>query len=421
LCLISGILVAARVNGAMLMSIVLIAVCSWLSGMWRPEAAFEEPRFDTMLSLDFSGWYDPSKRWTLATGSSVMLFVAVFDNVGVQYGLYSIAGLLKHGVVPGGWGLNVSAALGTIAGSLLGTGPLVIANESSAGILEGARTGLSAVVVSILFLFSAFSTPLLKAVPDLAAAVPLILIGSFMMEPSRSIAWDNLRVAIPSFFTIVLIPHAIHNGIFVGIMVDILFGFVATAPRWCGGTWVRCLGFGLIDPEGGLGPTTAGSRPGGVLAAAGRGGGSTSAAAAGSGAGGRPVVGSSRAASEPPRPNEKYPLAQYLYTRANNRPTTPHSWISSAIGLKDSEKIERVQELLHDLGPSDNLLQASATWDLALRGALEQYLEGMCDPSAGSALPPSRRKAPRQSGRAPAVDGRPPEARVRGSGRGEAR
>merc|ERR1740121_2735561 len=183
----------------------------------------------------------------LCTGTSVMLFVALFDVVGVQHGLYSIAGLVKHGVVPGGWGINVSAALGTIMGSLLGTGPLVIANESSAGILEGARTGLSAVVVSILFLFSTFITPLLKAVPDLAAAVPLILIGSFMMEPSRSIAWDNLRVAIPSFFTIVLIPHAIHNGILVGIMADILFGLVATAPAWLSGTWAKWCGVEEVE------------------------------------------------------------------------------------------------------------------------------------------------------------------------------
>lgn len=397
LILISSVLIAARLNGALMISIVMVAVGSWYFGMWAPPDDFcSLPPFTTILAMDFSCWYDQDKIGNLLLGTAVMLLVSVFDVVGVQYGLYSIAGLVKHGTVPGSWGLNVSAGLGTIMGSLLGVGPLVIANESSAGILEGARTGLSAVVVSILFFMSSFITPLLKAVPDLAAAVPLILIGSFMTEPSRTIAWDNMRVALPCFFAIVLIPHAIHNGIIVSVVVDILLGLVVR----CGETWSE------LDNT----PTASSVMP---LVTISR----VNAGAGGGGAGSQPAEGA-RASSEPPRQNER----SMLYAQKKNRLATPHSWIPNHIGLKDSEKVERVRELLHELGPADNLLSASETWEQALRRALEQYLEGMRQPAAVAVQPPSRRKNPARHGARPperhvsyVESGRPLDARARGS------
>eukprot|EP00932_Pfiesteria_piscicida_P016297 SRR837773.3229.p2 GENE.SRR837773.3229~~SRR837773.3229.p2 ORF type:complete len:245 (+),score=69.77 SRR837773.3229:83-736(+) len=109
-----------------------------------------------------------------------------------------------------------------MVGSMLGTSPVIIANESSAGIVEGARTGLMAVVVALLFLLSAFIAPLLSAVPHVATAVPLVLIGAFMMAPCRGIDWDNLRIAIPAFLTMTVVPftYSIHTGIIAGILMD---------------------------------------------------------------------------------------------------------------------------------------------------------------------------------------------------------
>jgi len=360
----------------------MVTVGSWCLGMWvpNPQGYFSEPRFDTFLGMDFHGWRDQNTLGTMLIGSSMMLFMAIFDTVGVQYGLYSIAGMLKHGIVPGGWGLNVSAALGTIAGALLGTGPLVVANASSAGIMEGARTGLSAVVVSVLFLLSAFVTPILHSIPDQAAALPLILIGSFMMEPSRSIAWDNLRVAIPSFVAIVLVPHAMHNGLLVSIFVDILFGLAATSQQWCSGAWLHWCGGVVEEAElvGELLPSSCGEPESRVAAA-------------------NPTLGrgpACRASSEPPVATWK----SSWNTKASKHLATPHSWISPTIGLKDTDKIDRVRELLQDLGPADNILQASHTWDSLLRRALEQYLEGVATKplgsSAGSTLPPQQQPPP---------------------------
>ncbi|CAK9032403.1 unnamed protein product, partial [Durusdinium trenchii] len=139
-----------------------------------------------------------------------------------RYGLMGIAGLLEDGNVPRSQSIFSSAALSTMCGAVLGTSPVIIANESSAGIIEGARTGLSATVVACLFVASAFLTPVLSSIPRVATSVPLVLIGAFMMAPCRGIDWDNLRAAIPSFLTITVVPftYSIHNGIIAGILMD---------------------------------------------------------------------------------------------------------------------------------------------------------------------------------------------------------
>jgi hypothetical protein len=155
-------------------------------------------------------------------GTVVLLFVSLFDIAGVMYGLFGMAKLLDNGAVPRSDQIFASAGFSTMVGALLGTSPVIIANESSAGIMEGAKTGLSAVVVAFLFFLSAFITPLLSAIPHVATAVPLVLIGVFMMAPCRGIDWDDLCVAIPSFLTITVVPftYSIHNGIITGILMD---------------------------------------------------------------------------------------------------------------------------------------------------------------------------------------------------------
>eukprot|EP00913_Durusdinium_trenchii_P004521 g4198.t1 len=148
----------------------------------------------------------------MVLGSLVLLFVALFDLAGVQYGLMGIAGLLEDGNVPR------TPKLGLLSESFIVFRLL----SSSAGIIEGARTGLSATVVACLFVASAFLTPVLSSIPRVATSVPLVLIGAFMMAPCRGIDWDNLRAAIPSFLTITVVPftYSIHNGIIAGILMD---------------------------------------------------------------------------------------------------------------------------------------------------------------------------------------------------------
>eukprot|EP00930_Biecheleria_cincta_P006199 TRINITY_DN107180_c0_g1_i1.p1 TRINITY_DN107180_c0_g1~~TRINITY_DN107180_c0_g1_i1.p1 ORF type:complete len:540 (+),score=102.22 TRINITY_DN107180_c0_g1_i1:53-1672(+) len=234
--LISAMLVS-HIHGALLIGILAMSICGWCTGLSAaPDGLLRLPTFDAAFILDFSCWVPASPKFaTMVMGSMVLLFVALFDLAGVQYGLMSMAGRLEDGEVPRSSAIFSSAAIGTMSGALLGTSPVIIANESSAGIVEGSRTGISALVVSALFFMSAFLAPLLSAIPRVATSVPLVLIGAFMMAPCQGIDWNNLRAAIPSFLTITVVPftYSIHNGIVAGILMDAFLSLISRAcpPR----------------------------------------------------------------------------------------------------------------------------------------------------------------------------------------------
>lgn len=237
--LISAMLVVGKVHGAFLIGIWAMAACSWVVGLEKPpQGLVELPRLDASFSISFAAWSPGhGKLPGMIVGTLVLLFVALFDLAGVQYGLMGIANLLVDGQVPRSTAIFTSAGIATMVGACLGTSPVIIANESSAGIVEGAKTGLMAVVVAVLFLLSAFIGPLLSAVPHVATAVPLVLIGAFMMAPCRGIDWNDLRVAIPAFLTMTVVPftYSIHTGIIAGILMDLFLAmcakpFEASAP-----------------------------------------------------------------------------------------------------------------------------------------------------------------------------------------------
>jgi xanthine/uracil/vitamin C permease (AzgA family) len=235
--LLVAVMSCQQVHGALLIGIFQISVCSWIMGICPPPEEFlVMPRFDFAMSVDFSAWSAGGSKLTgMLLGTAVLFFVALFDLAGVQYGLCSLANLLKDGVVPRSTEIFSSAALGTMSGALLGTSPLIIANESSAGIMEGARTGLSTIVVGFLFALSAFISPLLAAIPHLATAAPLVLIGAFMMGPIGGIDWDKLHIALPSFVTCTVVPftYSIHTGILAGILMDSVLQFMMWWQNGC--------------------------------------------------------------------------------------------------------------------------------------------------------------------------------------------
>ncbi|MEM7282960.1 MAG: NCS2 family permease, partial [Pseudomonadota bacterium] len=123
-----------------------------------------------------------------------------------------------------------SDAVGTTAGALLGTSPVTSYIESAAGVEEGGRTGLTAIVVGLLFLVALVFLPVIVAVPAAATAPALIVVGAMMMEGARSIDWKRIEYAVPSFLTIVGMPftYSIADGISLGIVsytfISVLIG-----------------------------------------------------------------------------------------------------------------------------------------------------------------------------------------------------
>jgi len=149
------------------------------------------------------------------------LFVDVFDTLGTLIGCASKAEMLdKDGQLPGIKGALLADAIGTTVGAIFGTSTITTFGESASGIAEGGKTGLTAIVVGILFLVALFFSPLFLAIPSFATAPALIVVGFFMMQQVAKIDWSDMLTAIPVFICIIAMAftYSISEGIAFGIM-----------------------------------------------------------------------------------------------------------------------------------------------------------------------------------------------------------
>jgi AGZA family xanthine/uracil permease-like MFS transporter len=158
------------------------------------------------------------------------LFVDIFDTAGSLLGVGRLAGFVDgSGRLPGSDRAFMADASGTVAGSLLGTSTVTTYIESAAGVQEGGRTGLTAVVTALCFLAALFLTPLFVAVPAVATAPALIVVGSMMMVGAVDVDWRKLQEGLPAFLTIVGMPftYSIANGICFGILSYVAIKVIA--------------------------------------------------------------------------------------------------------------------------------------------------------------------------------------------------
>src|SRR5262245_3197732 len=148
-------------------------------------------------------------------------FVDLFDNIGTLIGVSRKAGLLNEkGQLPRIGKALFADSLGTMFGALMGTSTVTSYVESAAGVSEGGRTGLTALVVSGLFLLAIVLAPMVGLIPPQATAPALILVGTLMMSEVVRIRFDDLTDAIPAFLTITMMPltYSIAQGLAFGFM-----------------------------------------------------------------------------------------------------------------------------------------------------------------------------------------------------------
>lgn len=151
----------------------------------------------------------------------VFLFVDLFDNIGTLVAVTDRAGLIADDhTIPRLDRIFFADATATVVGSLAGTSTVTSYIESSAGVAAGGRTGVTAITTGVLFLLAIFIAPVVGAIPDFATAPALILVGALMVSGAARIDWEEPRVAIPSFLTIVTIPltYSIATGLSFGII-----------------------------------------------------------------------------------------------------------------------------------------------------------------------------------------------------------
>jgi len=175
------------------------------------------------LHMDFVGLFNVGAIGVIFA----FLMVDFFDTLGTVTGLSAKVGDLdEKGNIPEKplTRMLLTDAIGTTFGALLGTSTVTTYIESAAGVEEGGRTGLTSVVVALLFTIGLFITPIVALVPSAATAPALILVGLFMLSNMRFVNFEDYTEYIPAFVTLVTMPftYSISNGIGAGIITYVI-------------------------------------------------------------------------------------------------------------------------------------------------------------------------------------------------------
>lgn len=230
---ITGILLARNVKGAMLIGIfatTLIGIPMGVVTIPQGFAPFSAPPSlaPTFMQMDFPGLMKATGAtdfWSILIAIVTLIisfsFVDIFDTIGTLVGTGTKAGMLdKNGKVIRIDKALISDSVATSVGAIFGTSNTTTYVESAAGVMVGGRTGLTALVVAILFLACLFIAPLAGLVPSAATAPALIIVGVMMMGAVKEINFEDFSEAIPAFLTIIMMPlsYGIANGIAVGFI-----------------------------------------------------------------------------------------------------------------------------------------------------------------------------------------------------------
>jgi AGZA family xanthine/uracil permease-like MFS transporter len=223
-----GNLLHHNIHGAIVIGIFLLTILTWWLEQSFPAKYIQIP----VLQNGFSTYIDFSTfEWRKClAGVVAFVFIGVIDVSGVVFGMSALAGLTKENdEVPGSGFAFLGVSLGSLVGACMGCTPVIVYVESAAGIKEGGRTGIVALVISGFFLISLFLAPVFGSIPVTATAPVSILVGVLMLSQATEIHWDDMTQAIPAFLTMTLIPFtfSITNGIMFGLLASTFF-YVST-------------------------------------------------------------------------------------------------------------------------------------------------------------------------------------------------
>ena len=240
--LITAILVIKGIKGNILLGILItwgLGIICQIAGLYvpNPDAGFYSlipekiistpaSMAPTFMKLSFDGL----KIVDFIVIMMAFLFVDMFDTLGTLIGCASKADMLdENGKLPKIRGALLSDAIGTSVGAVFGTSTITTFVESSSGIAEGGRTGLTAVVSGLMFLLSLFLSPIFLTIPSFATAPALIIVGFLMIQQVTKIDFNNLPEAIPAFITIFAMPfmYSISEGIALGVISYVVINLIA--------------------------------------------------------------------------------------------------------------------------------------------------------------------------------------------------
>ncbi|QHB34525.1 NCS2 family permease [Yersinia canariae] len=216
---IIAVLASRNIHAAVLVSIVVTTLIGWALGDVHYSGIFSMP--PSVASV--VGQVDIAGALNIGMAGIIFSFMLVnlFDSSGTLIGVTDKAGLTDHkGKFPRMKQALYVDSISSVAGAFIGTSSVTAYIESSSGVSVGGRTGLTAVVVGILFLLVMFVSPLAGMVPAYAAAGALIYVGVLMTSSLSRVKWDDLTEAVPAFVTAVMMPFSfsITEGIALGFI-----------------------------------------------------------------------------------------------------------------------------------------------------------------------------------------------------------
>jgi len=243
--LVMAALDARRVPGAITIAILLATLVAVATGLSEATGVFSMPPslLPTLFAMDLAGALDGA----LISVIFAFLFVDLFDTAGTLIGVAHRGGMLdSEGKLPRLGKALMSDSVATVAGAALGTSTTTSYIESVAGVKAGGRTGLTAVVVAVLFLLCLFFSPLAGTIPAYATAPALVFVACLMMRSIAEVDWDDVTEYVPAVITAISMPLTF------SISTGIGFGFVAYAAikiltgRWKEAGWAVIVLAGLF-------------------------------------------------------------------------------------------------------------------------------------------------------------------------------
>lgn len=225
----SSVLLVLRVKGALLMGILFTTLLGIPLELTRIDHMWSMPPSIEPIFMQFEWQHLLSKDMLLVVFT--LLFLDLFDSIGTVIGVATRIGLTnEQGKITRLKEIFMVDSLATTTGAMMGSSTVTVYLESTAGVNEGGKSGLTAFVTGICFLLSLFLAPLFLAIPTAATAPALVLVGVMMMAPVLKINFNDFSEAIPAFICILMMPlcYSISDGIVLGqlsyVIINLLSG-----------------------------------------------------------------------------------------------------------------------------------------------------------------------------------------------------
>ena len=224
---ITGFMYSRNVPGAILLGIIITMVIGIPLGVTEFKGIVSAPESIAPIFCQFE--FDKIFSVDMLVVVFTFFFIDMFDTVGTLVGVCTKAKMMdENGNIYRVKQAFMADSIATTAGALLGTSTTTTYVESAAGVAQGGRSGLTALVVGCCFVIAMFFSPLFLSIPSAATAPALIIVGLLMAEQIKNVDFDDFSESIPAFVCMLMMPltYSISNGILIGMITYVLMNMI---------------------------------------------------------------------------------------------------------------------------------------------------------------------------------------------------